>query len=538
MCPLPNSQKIQGLPEGATLKPIEGLPEGAEVRPIGASAPAEDDRNDIQRSFDENTKTDPNEPLLETGLKSVVGAVGSPLIHPIKTLQGAADLIGDPIETIPKMGESIKQDYKDGGLGYAATKLGGNLFGGLAAGEGAGAAGGLVKMAGPAIERGGLGVVNNALGARGVKMFQHGQNAARGAIDEGVVPAMSKHSASMKIEPAMERVGGDIANAVESSPNQVPLDFIRRSVEQPLREARGIIQGPGGGGRSVAPIDALGESMTARAPNASAPVYGPNAGTRFTADEAVDAMAKPVRALPAPIEETPLRGPRTIEGTPSRPTVLHQPDRPMATQLNAPREEIPMGPRISDRPEPNAGVISRPFSGEEATGMGPGDYLGQISGNRGGVQASPGVLRRPQVFSGPDYPSQFTDLRHGTATPSDLWHTIRNVDENTRFNPDPEVEGLNEVRRSIRGGLRGNLEEAVPGVKAPSQTYSDLATAREALDRTMHGGTSIKRMLDAASFPMETTAGTGLVKMGRAAQRIDPRFLKPLGYAGTARENR
>jgi hypothetical protein len=106
---------------------------------------------------------------------------------------------------------------------------------------------------------------------------------------------------------------------------------------------------------------------------------------------------------------------------------------------------------------------------------------------------------------------------------NDLWQTIRNVDRNTRFNPnDPEVEGVNEVRRSIRGGLRGNLEDAVPGLKPISQRYSDLVTADDALGRTANQPQSLGSLTHAAIFPGEMSAGTALVKGGRLLQGLAP----------------
>ena len=84
------------------------------------------------------------------------------------------------------------------------------------------------------------------------------------------------------------------------------------------------------------------------------------------------------------------------------------------------------------------------------------------------------------------YPSDFSDMRHPVSSPTDVWQTIRNIDRNTRFNPDPEVEGVNEVRRDIRGGLRNNLEDAVPGLKPLSERYGDLRTADDAL--SLHSG--------------------------------------------------
>lgn len=286
-----------------------------------------------------------------------------------------------------------------------------NLLAPVAAGE---AGGGLLKAFAAPATRIGLGLGNDALGATGPKAFKYGQDAARGAYEEGALPALTKHGAAMNVEEVLPKAGKKISNAVFSSPNSVPLRDIAESIEKPLQEGRSIVQGPGGGNRSTAPIDALQESMHAPAPKASAPIYGPSAGNQL--------------------------------------------------------------------------------------------------------------------------PSNFSAI---ATSPEDVWRTIQNVDKNTRFNPDPEVEGVNELRRSVRGGLRGNLEDAVPGLKPLTQRYADLKQAQESLDRTMHGGIDIGHMLDAAKFPIQTTVGRGLYTAGKAARPMSSVFSKafPAVYAATQRKD-
>lgn len=105
----------------------------------------------MQKSFDENTKTSPSEPLLETGLKSVVGAIGRPFIHPIDTVKGMAQekpslaeaALGPAGAVIPMarhVWNSAKQDYHAAGggrhgLAYAGTKMAGDAFGDAALGS-------------------------------------------------------------------------------------------------------------------------------------------------------------------------------------------------------------------------------------------------------------------------------------------------------------------------------------------------------------------------------------------------------------------
>lgn len=110
---------------------------------VQSATPPPDSRNDIQKSFDSNTQTSPSDPLLETGLKAIVGAVGSPFIHPLTTAESftphnALEAVLGPAATpgrqLYDFGKGAVADYKEGGLPYAATKAAGNLAGGQALG--------------------------------------------------------------------------------------------------------------------------------------------------------------------------------------------------------------------------------------------------------------------------------------------------------------------------------------------------------------------------------------------------------------------
>jgi hypothetical protein len=103
----------------------------------------------IQQSLDQNTATSPDEPLLETGLKRIVGGLGSMVVHPLDTAkaiaQGATPGSGsgmvDPTNPIFQRGVEAVQDYQNGGLPYALTKAAGDATAGLIGGkiiEGAG----------------------------------------------------------------------------------------------------------------------------------------------------------------------------------------------------------------------------------------------------------------------------------------------------------------------------------------------------------------------------------------------------------------
>jgi hypothetical protein len=176
-------------------------------------------------------------------------------------------------------------------------------------------------------------------------------------------------------------------------------------------------------------------------------------------------------------------------------------------------------PELSGRIERPGGILRKfdePTHGQ-VDGMGPADYIGEIPGTRGGGGQSQGFLRRPMEFPPSSEPSPLLDLRHPSATPSDVWKTIRNLDEKTRYrmNQPPEIENANELQGNIRGGLRGNLEEAVPEIREPSRIYGDMQASRPGLNRVMNRGASLRSLFDVPMYPLETTVGNGLYKAGR-----------------------
>lgn len=339
----------------------------------------------FQQGFDKMTQLEPHQmphSMSDVGREALKGydnlgraTIGmlAPLVHPLKTLQSAANTEADPLGGVEEVKHAIQNPLTTAE----------QLAPGFIAGEGMSAA----KPLGEAMQRGGLELGNNVLGARGPKPFKYGANPARGAYEEGVLPALSKHSASMKLEEALPKAGQRVSDAVHASPMTAPASDIADSIDKPITSAANTMSGFGGG-KSLDPIANLWSSMEEKAPNANQPIYGRNAPTD----------------VPAP----------------------------------------------------------------------------------------------------------------------DLWHSIRNLDKNTRFNPDPEVEGVNELRREMRGGLRGNLETAVPGLKPISQRYGDLAGAQESLDRTMHSGTGLKKLLEVPMTPIESTVGRGMYSGGKMAAASAP----------------
>ena len=149
---MPNVQAPDGsviqFPDSMSMDQISGV--------MRQKFPPPDSRSLLQKaqdSFDANTKTSPKEPLLETGLKSVVGAIGTPFVHPMDTAKGLATMAGQVASgNIVGAGANIirpvVQDYQQGGAKYAGTKLAGQLVGGIALGEAAGFVADAAKLAG------------------------------------------------------------------------------------------------------------------------------------------------------------------------------------------------------------------------------------------------------------------------------------------------------------------------------------------------------------------------------------------------------
>lgn len=98
---------------------------------------------DLQNNFDTNITPSPDEPLLQTGLKRAVGALGSPLIHPLDTANAVAAMGSmSPANPLIQRAQEAREDVNGpGGLPYAATKVGGDLLGAYLGGKVLGAAG-------------------------------------------------------------------------------------------------------------------------------------------------------------------------------------------------------------------------------------------------------------------------------------------------------------------------------------------------------------------------------------------------------------
>lgn len=111
-----------------------GLPPGVDLPQLPAHpAVMMNAPKTIQQSFDENTATSPNEPLLKTGLKSTVGAIGAPFVHPVDTVTGMGHLLAHPLDEAHKEVDALYANPA-----YEGTKMAGQLLGGTALGAAGG----------------------------------------------------------------------------------------------------------------------------------------------------------------------------------------------------------------------------------------------------------------------------------------------------------------------------------------------------------------------------------------------------------------
>lgn len=189
-------------------------------------------------------------------------------------------------------------------------------------------------------------------------------------------------------------------------------------------------------------------------------------------------------------------------------------------------------------PTINSGDLRAPIRGPIQ------EQLGVVNGPGGTTPETPYTtlhdsmqLRAPGAKNpiyGPNAPD--------TVLPSDLWATIKNVDKNTRFNVDPEVENVNETRRDIRSNLRPILESTDPTLRPLSRTYGDLRAADTAIGRSQapfNIPRGLSSILDSTinSVPVTTTVSSALNRIGGGLKNMAtnaPRFLGGEGGAPSA----
>jgi len=116
---LPNN--IEGLPPGATLKPIQGLPAGAELRPLGGQPPQSG--NDgffgpIQDAYDnfvsplrsEARIASPGAAMADDFGRGVLKTFGDPVFHPVDTVKSLSTAIAHPGAATRGVASSIEAD--------------------------------------------------------------------------------------------------------------------------------------------------------------------------------------------------------------------------------------------------------------------------------------------------------------------------------------------------------------------------------------------------------------------------------------------
>jgi hypothetical protein len=174
------------------------------------------------------------------------------------------------------MGSGIAKDYHDGGAGYAATKTLGNLFGNVALGEDTGGAGEFANTRlAPAAETLGEDTINGGLLATPAKMMKGGQNPARGMVNDGILPTLSRSGLERKLAARLPVAGEKVASqSLGAAP--IPSANLVSSIEDPITEAADITTGFGGTNRTE-PLADLWGMMERPAPKATGPIYGPGA---------------------------------------------------------------------------------------------------------------------------------------------------------------------------------------------------------------------------------------------------------------------
>lgn len=117
--------------------------------------------------------------------------------------------------------------------------------------------------------------------------------------------------------------------------------------------------------------------------------------------------SNPVRGLlQAPPEAIPLHSTPDVEGTLSRPIVLNQADRPGLPMLPPPTRTLPSSSHADIFPDqlPQGSTNIPTSGGGEASGLGQGQYIGQIPGDRGGPGQAQGVFMRRSAGEGAPIP--------------------------------------------------------------------------------------------------------------------------------------
>jgi hypothetical protein len=324
--------------------------------------------------------------------------------------------------------------------------------------------------------------------------------------------------------------------------------------------------------------------------------------------DAASVRPNPIRGfLPAPSQDIPLHSAGGDQGRLSQPVIFNQPDRPMPRGLPAPAHDIPLtanpfygahppdeglgaaainNSRVGESmatPEGNpnygysdqfpsaegkwtGGILRRVAAGEPASGMGPGQYIGEIPGERGGPSQVQGIWRRQQArLSGaipkikPFIPKASASLApardilsealgkataqnaeglHGqiggmqdflsrrfgnrepipeNVTPRDLLNLKRGFsEEHLGWNPDRRDAALSTGRRAY-GALDSELDRSVPEAAGLNQRISSLIPTVRRGEAMARGEGAGPRIMERIARP--TGALTGAIGGGMLGYR-------------------
>lgn len=252
------------MPDGSVVAFPDSMSDDAIASVLKAQHPAAkapDTRNDIQKSFDENTKVDPADSLLQRGLKDVVGAAGAPFIHPLNSIAG---LLPQDFATQYQQAQANPNKPT---LAQGVVDAAGQGFGSLAAGTamGAGVAG--AKAVSPMVGDAASSVLTTTgenLKSRAVKGinktvggtqadFDRGANMGRGYLANDLGTSSSMQSVADKAVAAQEHVGKTLnaiyKDATESG-HLIPVSKVEAALNSPLDKAYDLETGVGGTGNT------------------------------------------------------------------------------------------------------------------------------------------------------------------------------------------------------------------------------------------------------------------------------------------------
>ena len=298
--------------------------------------------------------------------------------------------------------------------------------------------------------------------------------------------------------PSTSRAAAKL-NSIETQAANTPVNF---SNTQPALQKFGQHVATGGKGADV--MSKLGRRIE-NVPPPAQPTPAP--------------MTNPTRLLGAGTEDTPLHSAPDVAGTPSKPVTLFAPSRSGPLGLPSPTGSTPMAPGLGDIfPERLAsGTSSMPLARSlegPATGMGQGEYIGEIPGERGGPGQLQGVLRRPRTFTEAppqatpenpySNPVNFPEARDFYTNVSDV---TRKPGMLRRAFEDAREPRLRYAAGPVREGLNSDLTEALK----PLNLDQDYNAALKEYARGKALKTGLKRAAIAGAGAAAGSAGLGKV---------------------------